>query len=369
MHSKERYLPLDVFRGIAVAFMILVNSPGSWQHVCTPLRHSAWHGCTLADLVFPFFLFAAGLSIAFSFVGYHNRLGPETGRRIGRRVMLIFLAGLFLNCYPPWITDCEHFRIMGVLQRIALAYGLACLTILLSPSRFLPAVGASMLLCHWLFLYFCGGSEPYSLHGNAALVFDRLIFGEAHLYRGFGIPFDPEGLAGCLPAAVTIIIGYLSGMQLRDKNRQPALFKLTAYGTPLMFAGYLWGFVLPVNKPLWTGSYVLYTGGMACLFLALLIYLVDVKGYKKWGRFFSVFGMNPLLLFALSSIWIKTLQHVIFITGATGEKTAAGAWLYQNVFAPAAGPTGGSLAYAVAHVALFWLVGRVFYRFRIFVKV
>ncbi|HPV48343.1 MAG TPA: heparan-alpha-glucosaminide N-acetyltransferase domain-containing protein [Smithellaceae bacterium] len=369
MHQKERSLPLDVFRGIAIALMILVNTPGSWQYVYAPLRHSAWHGCTLADLVFPFFLFAAGLSLAFSFTGYDNNFNREAAWRIGRRVVLIFLLGLFLNCYPPWLTDYENLRIMGVLQRIACAYGIAAVTVLVFPGRLLTAIGALVLAGHWLFLLLCGSSDPYSTWGSAALELDRLVFGDAHLYQGLGFPFEPEGLAGTMPAAVTILIGYMAGTWLRDSNKQLTLLKLTAYGTPLLFAGYLWGLILPINKPLWTGSYVLYTGGMACLLLALIVFIFDVKGFNKWGLVFSVYGMNPLALFFLSSIWIKTLQRVIFISGPDGTKTAAGVWLYQNIFAPAAGPAGGSFAYAAAHVVLFWLVGLIFYRYKLFLKV
>lgn len=369
MQEKERYLPLDVFRGIAIALMILVNTPGSWQYVYEPLRHSPWHGCTLADVVFPLFLFAVGLSLAFSFSSRHNDMNAAADWRILRRVALIFLIGLFINFYPPWLVNCENFRIMGVLQRIALAYSIAALAIRLSPERYLPAIAALALCGHWLFLFLCGSTDPYSQSGNAALGLDRLVFGEAHLYQGFGFPFEPEGLAGTMPAAVTILIGYMAGTWLQDTNKQLALLKLTAYGTPLLFSGYLWGFILPINKPLWTGSYVLYTGGISSLLLALIVFIFDVKGLNKWRLVFSVYGMNPLALFVLSSIWIKTMQRVIFISGPEGTKIAAGAWLYQNVFMPAWGPAGGSLAYAVAHVILFWFVGLIFYRFKILVKV
>lgn len=370
LESSDRYLALDVFRGMTVALMILVNTPGSWRYVYAPLRHAGWHGCTLTDLVFPFFLFAAGVSIAFSLAGYQSTFSKASIWRISRRVLLIFSIGLFINAYPPWITDYSQLRVMGVLQRIALTYGMAAFIVLAAPRRWLPGIGVVMLMLYWLILYSFGGTDPYSLSGNTAAAFDRAILGEARLYRGFGIPFDPEGILSSLPATVTVLIGYGAGIMIKESIiiHQP-LLKLVVYGTPLTFAGYLWGFVFPVNKPLWTGSYVLYTGGLAALFFALLIYIIDVKGHKKWVLFFSVFGRNALLIFALSSIWIKTLQHVIRIPDKAGQTIAGSAWMYQNIFMPLAGPMNGSLLYALAHIALFWLIGYALYQFRFFVKV
>jgi predicted acyltransferase len=369
MEQSDRYRALDVLRGMTIVLMILVNTPGSWQHIYPPLAHAKWHGCTPTDLVFPFFLFVVGVSIFFSFEKYQDALSKEALLQVGRRTLLIFAIGLFINSYPQWLTDVSQLRIMGVLQRIALAYGIAALIILLAPQRWLPGIGALILLGYWAILYYFGGSDPYSLHGNAAIPFDRAILGEGHLYRGFGIPFDPEGILSTLPAVVTVMIGYLAGMMIKEMKRDQVWMRLALYGIAFAFAGYLWGLVFPMNKPLWTSSYVLYTAGLATLLLALLIYIIDVKGHQKWTVFFAVFGMNPLLIFALSSVWAKTLRDLIRIPSGEENTMAASAWLYQNYFVPLAGNLNGSLMYALAHIFVFWLIGYMLYRCRLFVKV
>lgn len=369
MEQPNRYQALDVLRGITVALMILVNTPGSWQYVYPPLRHAEWHGCTPADLVFPFFLFVVGVSLFFSLAQHQNTLSKEALWRIGLRALLIFAMGLFLNSYPQWMTDYSQLRIMGVLQRIAVAYSVAALIVLSAPRKWLPGIGAIILLGYWGILTFFGGSDPYSLAGNATIPFDRAILGDNHLYGGFGRPFDPEGLLSSLPSVVTVIIGYLAGMTIKEtaKNRVP--LKLVLYGIAFTIAGYLWGFVFPMNKPLWTSSYVLYTAGLAALLFAFLIYIIDMKGYKKWTLLFSVFGRNPLFLFILSIVWIKSLRLLIRVPDGVGNTLSGSAWLYQNIFVPLAGNLNGSLMYALAHIFLFWLMGYILYRRRLFIKV
>lgn len=369
MEPSRRYPALDVLRGMTIAFMILVNTPGSWQYVYAPFEHSPWHGCTPTDLVFPFFLFAAGVSLFFCASKYQNELSRASLWRIGRRTLLIFVIGLFINSYPQWLTDYSHLRIMGVLQRIALAYGLTALLVLCAPRRLLPGIGAFILLAYWGILCFFGGPDPYSLSGNATIPLDRAVLGENHLYRGFGIPFDPEGILSSLPAAVTVMIGYLAGGVIRETERGRAPLRLIAYGLVFAVAGTLWGFVFPINKPLWTSSYVLYTAGLAALLFAVLIYIIDLKKYRKWTLLFSVFGMNPLFLFVFSVLWGKTLRQLIGIPAADGHTMAGSTWVYQNMFVPWAGLMNGSLAYALAHIVLFWLIGYVLFKCRIFVKV
>jgi len=211
MKTTQRYLALDVLRGMTVALMILVNNPGSWSHIYAPLEHSKWHGCTPTDLVFPFFLFVVGVSMFFSFSKYGNALNKESLLKIGKRTLLIFAIGLFLNSFPQWATDYSKLRIMGVLQRIALAYGIGAVIVLASPRKYLPYVGGAILLFYWGLMYVLGGSDPFSLEGNATIAFDSAILGVSHLYKGFGIPFDPEGLLSTIPAVVTVILGYLVG--------------------------------------------------------------------------------------------------------------------------------------------------------------
>ena len=256
-----------------------------------------------------------------------------------------------------------------MLQRIAVAYGIAALIFMSAPRRWLPGIGVFILLSYWSILYFFGGTDPYSLHTNITISFDKAILGENHLYKGFGVPFDPEGILSSLPAAATIITGYLAGMMTRETAKDRMLLKLSVFGIVCTIVGYIWGIVLPINKPLWTSSYVLYTAGLASLLFALLIYLIDIKGYKKWSLIFSVFGMNSLFLFILSVVWGKTLRLLIHLPDSEGNTITGSAWLYQNSFVPLAGYMNGSLAHALAHIAFFWLIGYVLYKHGIFVKV
>ena len=369
MKKSERYLALDVLRGMTIAFMITVNTPGSWQYVYPPLRHAAWHGCTPTDLVFPFFLFVVGVSMFFSFSKYQNTLNRQTLLRVGKRTLLIFLIGLFINSFPQWMTDYSHLRIMGVLQRIAIAYGLAALIVLAFSRKTIAWLGAGILLVYWAIIYFAGGADPYSLEGNVTIPFDSAILGTNHLYKGFGIAFDPEGLLSSLPAIVTVLIGYFAGVMIKEtqKNRVPG--KLLLYGVAATVLGYVWGLAFPINKPLWTSSYVLYTAGLGAMLFALLIFIIDLKGYKKWTSFFVVFGMNPLFIFALSGLWAKALYRLIRIPDGDGGTMAGSTWLYQNVFEPLAGSMNGSLLYALTHIFFFWLIGYVLYKNKVFIKV
>lgn len=369
MTTTQRYLSLDVFRGITVAAMILVNTPGSWSHIYAPLRHAQWHGCTPTDLVFPFFLFIVGGSMFFSFAKYDSTLNRGSLIRIGKRTLLIFAIGLFLNSFPQWSVDYSKLRILGVLQRIALAYGIGSLIVLATPRRYLLPVTGVILFAYWGILYIFGGADPYSLQGNVTIPFDSAILGVDHLYRGFGIPFDPEGLLSTLPAIGTVILGYLAGGLIRSTDKALIHVKLWVWGLAGVAAGALWGLVLPINKPLWTGSYVLYTAGLASFGLGLLIWIIDLKSYKKWTQFFLVFGMNPLFIFALSGLWAKIFSRMIKVTAADGTVTNGYTWTYKTLFQSWAGDINGSLLFAIAHVLLFWFIGWVLYKKKIFIKV
>ena len=220
--QQKRFVSLDVFRGMTIALMILVNTPGTWAHVYAPLRHAKWHGCTLTDLVFPFFLFIVGTAMRFSFRKYDFILSTALTRKILRRVFIIFLCGFFLSAFPfisqDW--DWSHFRIMGVLQRIGLAYGCAAFLVLVLHRNQIIKVSGIILLTYWFLLLFFGwinGVEPYGLEFNLPRMVDLAILGNSHLYRGAGIPFDPEGLLSTIPAVVTVLIGYLTGTMLQGK--------------------------------------------------------------------------------------------------------------------------------------------------------
>ncbi|HZL08625.1 MAG TPA: heparan-alpha-glucosaminide N-acetyltransferase domain-containing protein [Prolixibacteraceae bacterium] len=369
MKTTQRYLALDVLRGMTVAVMILVNTPGSWSHIYAPLEHSKWHGCTPTDLIFPFFLFVVGVSMFFSFSKYGNSLNKESLLKIGKRTFLIFAIGLFLNSFPQWTTDYSSLRIMGVLQRIALAYGIGAVIVLAANRKYLPYIGAAILLLYWGLLYTLGGTDPFSLEGNVTIPFDTAILGTSHLYKGFGIPFDPEGLLSTIPAIVTVIIGYLVGSAVRETEKKLVPKRLIQFAVISIIAGLIWDQVFPINKPIWTSSYVLYAGGWACMVLALLIWIIDLKGYSRWTSFFVVFGMNPLFIFALSGLWARVFGRLVKIAGPDGELISGSAWLYKQVFLPLAGELNGSLLFAIFHVLIFWLIGYVLYKKKIFIKV
>ena len=370
MKPTQRYLALDVLRGITIATMITVNTPGTWASIFPPLEHSKWHGCTPTDLVFPFFLFVVGVSMFFSFSKYNNSLNKESLIKIGKRTLLIFAIGLFLNSFPQWMTDYSRLRVMGVLQRIAIAYGVGSIVVLAVQRKYLPYVGASILLIYWGILYFFGGTDPYSLADNATVPFDMAILGESHLYKGFGIPFDPEGLLSTIPAIVTVIFGYLTGSIIKQTEKIKVPRILVIYGIIGVIAGFLWGLLFPINKPLWTSSYVLYAAGWALLVLALLIWIIDLKGYTKWTSFFVVFGMNPLFIFALSGLYAKSITRFIHVTEADGTVINGYTWLYQHVFVPlSADPKVSSLLFALFHIMMYWLIGLLLYKKKIFIKV
>ncbi|MFN8241182.1 MAG: DUF5009 domain-containing protein [Bacteroidales bacterium] len=368
MTQTQRYLALDVFRGITIATMITVNNPGSWSHIYAPLKHSAWHGCTPTDLVFPFFLFIVGVSMFLSFSKYNYKLDSTSVLKIFRRTILIFIIGLFLNSFPQWAQDWSKLRILGVLQRIAISYCVASLLALSFNRKTLIYISATVLLGYWALLGLTGGADPYSLEGNITPSVDTAILGTGHIYKGFGIPFDPEGLVSTIPAIITVILGYLAGSVIASTEKTKLPLRLLLGGAAGIGAGLLWSLLFPINKPLWTSSYVLYTAGWASIFMAALIWLIDIKGYKWWTSFFVVFGMNPLFIFALSGLWARFLTRIIHV--GTGDNMVNGyTWLYKNVFQPLAGDLNGSLLFALSHILVFWLICYILYKRKIFIKV
>ena len=262
--NSSRLVSLDIFRGLTVAFMIIVNTPGSWNYVYPPLRHAKWHGCTPTDLVFPFFLFIVGVSMWYSLKKYVHEINSGSILRIFRRMLTIFAIGLLLAIFPYFGRDYSTLRIMGVLQRIALAYGIGALLCLTIKRDFLWIMVAVILLLYLALLAFLGGADPYSLEGNLTLKIDPVIIGINHIYKGFGIPFDPEGLLSTIPAVGTVIIGYYTGELIgKGSASGKTVLKLLLFGAAAAGLGLLWSMVFPINKPLWTSSYVLYSAGLA----------------------------------------------------------------------------------------------------------
>lgn len=365
--SSGRLVSLDIFRGLTIAFMIIVNTPGSWQYVYPPLQHAKWNGCTPTDLVFPFFLFIVGVSTWYSLKKFGNELNGSSLLRIFRRMLAIFAVGLFLNIFPYFGRDYSTLRIMGVLQRIAIAYGIAAIICLSVNRQYLWIVIALLLLAYWGVLVLFGGADPYSLEGNLALKADTALLGGNHLYKGFGIPFDPEGLLSTIPAICTVIIGYYIGEMTGKGNASwPTVLKLILLGAAAVGLGYLWNIFMPINKPLWTSSYVLLTAGLAMGVFALIYIIADLFKFQIWGYFFLVFGTNALFSFFLAGIWTKMMLFIKFRSGA--EEVTLYSWIYQKVFVPVAGNINGSLLFALFQMFLIWGVALILYRKKIMIK-
>ena len=364
----KRLLALDVLRGLTIALMIMVNTPGSWSYVYPPLLHSKWHGCTPTDLVFPFFLFIVGVSMWYSFKKYGEGLTKKGLLKVLKRFSVIFLLGLFLNAFPKF--DFENLRFFGVLQRIAVAYAIGAVLCMQFNFKQLLIICGLILLGYWGLLYFGGSGDVYSLATNVVGKVDLFVFGENHIYKGFGIPFDPEGLLSSIPSVATVLIGYFTGRLIDEAiNVTAAVKKIVFFGIIGIIVGWFWGYLLPINKPLWTSSYVLYAGGLAMLFLALLLWMIDVKGVKKWANPFIHFGTNPLFIFVFSGIYAKVIIYLVKSINSEGETITGYRYLYENVFVPIAGNMNGSLLFAIAHIIVFWFLTYILFRNKIFIKI
>ena len=363
-----RVASLDAFRGATIAGMILVNNPGSWGAIYSPLAHAEWHGWTPTDLVFPFFLFIVGVSITLAL----SRRAEAAGARrdlylkILRRSAVIFALGLVLAGFPGY--DLSAIRIPGVLQRIAVCYLVASVVFLNTRWRTQAVVAAALLLLYWSLMVlipapgFAAGD--LSVEGNLAAYIDRAVLGR-HTWKPL---YDPEGILSTIPAVATTLAGVLTGHWLRA--RRPELEKvagLFVVGAACVVAGWAWGFFFPVNKALWTSSYAVLTAGLALQSLAVCYWLVDVKGYRRWATPFLVFGSNALIIYFLSELFSNVISSVTVARagGASDLKTA----VYESVFASWASPKLASLLFALC-VVLLWLgVAAVLYRRRIFIKV
>jgi predicted acyltransferase len=369
MDKQGRLLSLDVFRGITICLMIVVNNPGSWEYVYGPLRHSAWNGCTPTDLVFPFFMFIVGSAMWYSFKKYGHSLSKGISIKVLRRTALIFLIGLALNAYAVHSLEWSSLRIMGVLQRIALAYGMASFIVLGTRAKYAGIITGIILLVYWGVLVVFGGDSPFSLEGNFVRQFDIGVFGEGHIPVFAGVKFDQTGLLSTLPSIGNVLIGFLAGRLIdQSGNRKDAFKKLVIWGVALIAVSLLWSLVFPVNKPLWTSTFVLFTSGLALIFLGILLWITDIKGYIKWTMPFRVFGMNPLFIYVLS-ILLGITFGIGFIQSASGEMVSVTNWIFARFYEPLAGPMIGSLLYALSMAAFCWFVGWILFKRHIFIKI
>lgn len=388
---KERYYSLDVFRGATVALMILVNNPGSWSHIYGPLKHAPWHGCTPTDLVFPFFLFAVGNAMAFV-IPKLQQAGPSVfWKKVIKRFLLIFGIGLFLNWSPfikwqdgelvfkHWVDPSNPesgIRILGVLQRIAIAYFFASIIAFFAKPKVAFYICTVILLAYWAILYVANPADPYSMEGFVGTGIDRLLLGIAHIYKGEGVPFDPEGLLSTLPAIVQVVFGYFAGQYIQQKGKNyEMLANLLVAGVIMSLAGLIWGTSFPVNKKIWTSSYVMYTTGLGLLTIGVMIYLIEFRQVRGWwSSFFDAFGKNPLFIFVLSGFLPRVVGLFRWQDGLNdkGEPiyTHAFSWFYKYICDPiSSDPRNGSLLYAVIMITFYWLLAWWLDRKKIYIKV
>ena len=378
---KQRFLALDVLRGLTVAFMIIVNNPGSWGMAYPILKHKPWDGCTPCDLVFPFFLFCVGVSMAFS-LARHSSLSADAFRKVFKRGILLYLVGLGLNAFPfypsaasmnpelsfwqNWLEWARHMRLLGVLPRIAMCYviGSVIALWLQSPKKIGIAMGVLCVLHAGLLLVFAGPEGAFSLEGNFAARFDLAVLGDNHIYHGYGVPFEPEGFFGALTGTCTVLLGYLIGRFIRSSMARfsesgktadspigisASLFSISAASLLFSLILSIW---IPINKPLWSVSYVFYAGGWAIFVLALMTYLIDVKGWEKPFFPFKALGMNALALFVLSGLIVKVIWRYT-------------SWDYTVVFGV---NEQMSLLFAVMYMLLHLGIAVILYKKKIFIK-
>ncbi len=362
--SPARLLSLDVFRGLTVAAMILVNNPGSWSHIYAPLRHAEWHGCTPTDLIFPFFLFIVGVSISFALDSKKEHVKHSKLILLAsKRALILFALGLFLSVYPGIFTDpVEAFktvRIPGVLQRIGIVFFISAVIFIKTTSKTQLRIMISLLIGYWLMMTFIPvpgvGYANLEKETNLGAWLDRTLLTEAHLWRS-ARTWDPEGILSTIPAIATGLFGVLVGSWLKRKDKPDAvkISWMFSVGILAVILGLIWDLFFPINKALWTSSFVLYTGGLATIGLALCYWLIDVQGYKKGTTPFVVYGVNAITVFFLSGLIPRTL-NMIKVKMPDGSTAGSREWMYQTFFTPYFSPVNASLAGAITFI-LIWLV-------------
>lgn len=383
--KSERLLSLDILRGATIAGMILVNNPGSWSYMYAPLKHAEWNGLTPTDLIFPFFMFIMGISTFISLRKSNFEFNISTLRKIIKRTCLIFLIGVALSWLSVsfstyhqisssglgfWqrliesTTNYEHVRILGVMQRLAITYGVTAIIAIFVKHKYIPYIIVVGLLSYLCILLLGNG---FSTDGdNILAITDQRILGLNHMFDDFGL--DPEGILSTIPAICHVLIGFYCGKILFSKNDNlQRILDFFIIGFSLIFLGFLFSYGCPINKKVWSPTYVMVTCGMGSAFLALLIWIIDVKEKKKWCIPFQAFGVNPLFIYVLAGVLAILLENTYLITfkGLSSIKDAA----YEFIFKPMFGLYLGSSLFALAFVFVTWIVGYILYKKRIYIKI
>jgi len=363
----ERLVSLDAFRGITIAAMILVNNPGTWKDTYGVLEHADWNGCTPADLIFPFFLFIVGVAVTFSFARRNPGGSARLLASVARRTFILFALGLLLNGFPSF--EWELLRIPGILQRIAVCYCAVAVIAMTCSVRGQAVCGAVLLIAYWAAMklipvpsFGAGGFGP----GRNLVAYVDNVLLSGHLLHHH---WDPEGILSTLPAIATTVSGVLTGHWLRAP-RQPLerVTGLFVAGNIGVLLGLVFDGAFPINKSLWSPSFVLFTSGVALEVLGLCYWAIDVQGYQRWAKPFVVYGTNPIVVYVMSSLVAKALL-VWRVPVGDGMKMHIKPYIFDHVFAPLGNPVEASLYYAVAYTLLWLGVAALLYRRRIFVKI
>ncbi len=370
LNISNRLVSLDVFRGITIAGMVLVNNPGTWSNIYWPLEHAEWHGWTPTDLVFPFFVFIVGVAIPLAF-GRRTESGGskrDLYLKIVRRTVIIFALGIFLAGFPYF--QLSTIRIPGVLQRLAVCYLFASIIFLNTKVRTQIIVTLVLLVFYCLLmtrLHAPGfATGDLSKEGSLASFVDRVVFGP-HIWKQ-GKVYDPEGLLSTIPAIATALFGVLTGQWLRtNKSQYEKVTGLFVAGAGCLVIGWCWNPFFPINKSLWTSSYVFFTAGLALQFLALCYWLIDIRKYQSWARPFVVFGVNAIALYVGTALMARLMGLIKLPWGS--ETISLQGWIFQKIFLPWASPVNASLAYAIVFILLWLGVMWILYSRRIFIKV
>ena len=381
--DNKRLLSLDILRGITIAGMLLVNNPGTWSYLYRSLEHAEWIGLTPTDLVFPFFIFCMGVSMAFSFKKFNYKPSGPVMWKILRRAVILFLIGWAVQWFghlvrglckgDPFseaVNNLATLRYLGVFQRLALVYLFGSLCVVLFSRRFIPWLVGIILVAYALILGL-GNGYDFSLENIIAQI-DNNWLGSDHMYHesafGESISFDPEGILSTLPCIAHVLIGYLVGrMILATYNNTERVTKLLLWGSVMLLAGWLLQYGIPCGKKMWSSTFVLITCGMAMCIQAMLIYFVDIKGHKRWGRFFESFGVNPLALYLLGTVLAILFGAVPIGHDAEGGNITIHSAVY-HFFQNFGDEYTASALYAIAFVLLNWVAGHVLYKKKIYIK-
>lgn len=358
--AQSRFTALDVFRGLTICLMIIVNTPGDGSVTFAPLHHAHWNGFTPTDLVFPSFLFAVGNALSFVVKKWEQMDTGQVLGKIFKRTLIIFLLGYLMYWFPffrnedgHWmLSPISHTRIMGVLQRIALCYCFGSLMVYFLKTRTVVVISIGLLLLYWgLCFWFGDPFDPLGMQTNAGFKLDVWLMGEAHMYHGEGVAFDPEGVLSTLPAIVNVTAGFMAGKFLQKSGKSyETLTRLMLAGFSLLLIAYFWNFIFPINKKLWTSSFVLHTVGLDCMILSAIVYRMDIRQKMSGAWFFEVVGKNPLTVYLVSELLATVLYQI-----KVGD-TSLYRWIYEHPF-QYAGPYIGSLLFAIAYMLLCWSVG------------